>query len=328
MNFSIIVITFNRKNQLEACLKSIFEQEINYSFEVIIVHNGEPMDDGCLRERATRERRFSIEACSPSAARNRALLEAKGDYVLFLDDDCVLPSDYFLNVDFSSGWDVLGGPDQTPRDASATERLIGKVLESPFCMGPTFRRHTRSLEGLKRNATESDLILCNMWFKRGIFSEEGHCFKEDLYRCEENFLLKELKLKGKVMFYDPDLYVFHSRKKSFKSLALTMKKSGECRVRNYLKLFSKQEVIYFFPLLCVGFLLFSSWNSLLFSLVSYSATVFFYGMLRSKTYHLGFVFLHFLILSAYALGVFQQLLASLVQALRKKPENNVFLSSN
>ena len=62
----------------------------------------------------------------PSTMRNDGMKKAKGDFVVILDDDAILPFDYLIQIEsfFSQHKvDVVGGPQLTPKKDS----WFGKV---------------------------------------------------------------------------------------------------------------------------------------------------------------------------------------------------------
>ncbi|MBC7713609.1 MAG: glycosyltransferase [Rhizobacter sp.] len=310
MKFSIIIVTYNRKNELEACLASIAAQRFSLPFETIVIYNGENSYVERMRTLYPAHCCYMIKASTPAHARNVGISKANGEYLFFLDDDCFLPPNYFSAIDFSSDWEVLGGPDRTPPVASSLQRLIGLAISSPFCMGLTFKRHSSFSKFVNHHSNESELILCNLWIKKDIFINEGHTFEESLFRNEENYLLKELKLQQKKIFYNPQMFVYHSRKTTLEKLAQSVLKSGESRIQNYLKMPLRNELIYFCPLLFN--LLFLIWIFNPFSIlkhlfIGYIITTYIFGIFRLKTFHPGFIGLHFFILFFYSFGLVREL---------------------
>lgn len=91
--FSIIVPVYNSSHTLERCLESVLRQDF-HDYEVICVDDGSSDSSwnvlGDYVSRDSRIRRFAQSNSGPSAARNKGLQEALGEYVLFLDSD-----DYF-----------------------------------------------------------------------------------------------------------------------------------------------------------------------------------------------------------------------------------------
>lgn len=90
--FSIIIPTYNRRESLRRCLDSLASQDGDTTFEVIIVDDGST--DGTLEMLAQSSfpyplSVYTIEHAGPAAARNRGVAEARGDYLLFIDDDVI-----------------------------------------------------------------------------------------------------------------------------------------------------------------------------------------------------------------------------------------------
>ena len=305
MKFSIVIVTYNRKKELELCLDSIKQQQCPHAYEVIVIFNGELSYFEKTKAAYPGFKCFYMPSSSPSAARNYGLTKAMGDYFFFLDDDCILPADYLKRISFHD-WDVLGGPDQTSPDSSEFQKTLGQVLASPLCMGQTRFRHQIDPNKSIIESDESKLILCNLWMSAHIFREEGHRFDTELFRNEENFLLKKLKLENKIIKYDPSLFVFHSRRNTWSLLANAVMKSGECRVLNFAKLPVMAECKYFLPLI-FNLLLFT-WifnlsSKLGFFFIIYILAVVLSGLIKYRSMHWRFLVMHFFILFMYSLGL-------------------------
>ena len=330
MKFSIIILTYNRYKELTACLDSIVKNSFAGQFEVIVIFNG----DRSYLERCTQNYpKFSfhyIQKSTPAWARNFGVTKASGEYLFFLDDDCTLPIDYFSKVDFEKNWDVLGGPDQTPLNSSPFQKLTGEVLSSPLCTGPTFKRHTKSGKYLA-NSSERELILCNLWFKASLFKSENFQFNTQLFRNEENFLLKELKSKGKIIHYNPEMFVYRHRRGNLEGLGAAIVKSGECRVLNFLSQPSKKEVIYFLPFLGLLAFLWTAFHPqsvLLFLFATYALTVILYRAIFYSSFSLKNLFMHFFILGSYSIGLCKGLWKYLPIFYSNFKENRSFINES
>lgn len=101
MNISALIPTYNRRTQVLRAIQSVLSQTVPVG-EIIVVDDGST--DGTVE--AIRERYglsvsvFRQENAGVSAARNRAIREARGEWVAFLDsDDEWLPSKIERQVD-------------------------------------------------------------------------------------------------------------------------------------------------------------------------------------------------------------------------------------
>ena len=87
---SVIVPTYNRKNHLKYSIQSVFNQSLT-PYEIIIVDDGS--NDGTdayiknLQEKHQNIKYFYQKNSGSSAARNRGIIESKGNIIAFLDSD-------------------------------------------------------------------------------------------------------------------------------------------------------------------------------------------------------------------------------------------------
>lgn len=157
--FSIIMAAYNATATIREALASAQAQTMR-DFELIIVDDGSTDGTGAVvAEYAARDPRIRVisqENAGANAARNRALGEARGRYVTFLDtDDLKLPrylecavtafeSEPDAGIAYSDSWilddrtrriyrrgyiESQRGPDPPPRD---TESLIAALVEDCF----------------------------------------------------------------------------------------------------------------------------------------------------------------------------------------------------
>ncbi len=100
MVVTVVVPTYRRPRPLRACLEALAEQTFPEPWEVVVVDDGspEPPEPDVERLVADRGWRLVRQAnAGPSAARNRGVQEARGEFVAFTDDDC-LPDPTWLQV--------------------------------------------------------------------------------------------------------------------------------------------------------------------------------------------------------------------------------------
>ena len=143
----------------------------------------------------------------PSRQRNVAAREARGDVLLFLDDDS-RPSagliDTYLKA-FRREPDVaaIGGP-AVYSARGLWGRLGAAVLSEPLVTGRSASRY--SARGPSRRSDERELILANLAVRRSAFEAAGG-FEESLYPNEENLLLDRLRDRGELVRYEPSAVV-------------------------------------------------------------------------------------------------------------------------
>ncbi len=168
---------------------------------------------------------------NPSLQRNLGVEACKTELVHFLDDDSVVNPGSLKEL--SSHFEdprtaVAGGPNLVPPNAISFEKTVNAVLAS--WMGSFKVRYRYAAIGSVREATEKELILCNMMVRRETFLKEGG-FRVDLYPNEENEFLNRLLHKGYRMVYDPRGVVFRSRRKSLEAFCWQAFRYGRGRAR-------------------------------------------------------------------------------------------------
>ncbi len=101
--FSVVIPTRNRAAAVDRCLTALAEQDVTPAdFEVIVVDDGSEisLEEIAARHSGLLNLRYLRQAPhSPARARNWGLREASGDYVIFLDDDCIPQSGWLRAFD-------------------------------------------------------------------------------------------------------------------------------------------------------------------------------------------------------------------------------------
>src|SRR5690606_33579080 len=112
---SVIIPTYGRPTFLKRAIDSARESEDSSLVEVVVVPNGPDESWRRVAEQfkdAENVRFLPIATAHANAARNYGLLNAKGSYVRFLDDDDYLfPSAAHIQVEYleKTGADVCSG---------------------------------------------------------------------------------------------------------------------------------------------------------------------------------------------------------------------------
>src|SRR5690606_4088240 len=100
--------------------------------------------------------------------------------------------------------DVLGGPNVTPPESGFSERVYGAVMCSPLIAPKIYRRYSAGRRAFRLNATDDELILCNLAVRREGVPPTAR-FRARLSSNEENLFLNECARNRCVIGWDPDI---------------------------------------------------------------------------------------------------------------------------
>lgn len=169
----------------------------------------------------------------PSVQRNVALRAARGEWIYFLDDDALPPTNNLRRAEkflFNPAVAMVGGPNVCPPGAPLLEQVFAVVLASWLAFGPSRARYTPV--GRERDTGEKELILCNTLARRDALLELGG-FNEALYPNEENALMDELQKRGLRLVYDPNFFVHRRPRRSLKSFLKMLRTYGRGRAEQF-----------------------------------------------------------------------------------------------
>lgn len=224
---SICILAGHGPETLAECLDSLRAQEDAPPFELIVGGRHSAAALAVIAERFPEAEICEHNPGHPGSARNALIARARGELLLFLDDDVTVSSDLLRRLadvavehhDVS----VFGGPNETPPTKSSDFQFIqGAVLSSIVGSGPVSRRYGARQPGL---ADERWFTLCNLAVRRAVMLP----FIDDLVCAEENALLAQLRAAGRSMRYEPTLRAFHRRRPTWLGFARQMLKYGQGR---------------------------------------------------------------------------------------------------
>ena len=99
--YSIVVPVYNRPDEVEELLESLTRQELK-NFDVVIVEDGSsiPCKEICDKYSGQLEIHYYDKPNEgPGQSRNYGVDRARGEYVIILDSDVVLPEGYLKSID-------------------------------------------------------------------------------------------------------------------------------------------------------------------------------------------------------------------------------------
>lgn len=141
MNFSFIIPVYNRPDEVEELLQSLSMQNYNRDFEIVIVEDGSSIScdevANAYRDKLNISYYFK-ENSGPGDSRNFGMRNAKGDYFLILDSDCILPPNYLEEAEKALAEnyaDCFGGPDNALDSFTDIQKAINFSMTSFLTTG-------------------------------------------------------------------------------------------------------------------------------------------------------------------------------------------------
>ena len=211
---------------LDAVLACLAAQQGAPPFEVLVGSDGDAGVRAVVHGRFPAARVCEMGRGLPGAARNVLVEQARGDLLLFLDDDITFEPDLLARYARLAAdrpeVGVFGGPNDTPPSSTGFQFVQGAVLASMVGSGPVRRRYGAHPAG---TAGDQAFILCNLAVRRNVMVR----FPDDFLCDEENALLSDLRRHDVVMYYAPELAVYHERRPTPRGFAQQMHKYGRGR---------------------------------------------------------------------------------------------------
>jgi glycosyltransferase involved in cell wall biosynthesis len=241
IRLSVVVCTYNRADLLKDCLESLYGQSAGESdYEVIVVdNNSTDRTEEVTRGFSGRHSncRYVLETTvGLSHARNRGYIEARGEYVAYIDDDARAYKDWVESI--------IGFTRRRPEVPAFGGPYNGfNLTELPGWYKASYG--SWSLGNQERPITDREWINgMNMAFNRSVLMELGG-FNTALGMSgskvsygEETNLVVRIRATGRQVFYLPDMVVDHLIPEYKMSLAWMLKS-------NYINGFTALETFGF-----------------------------------------------------------------------------------
>ena len=195
---SVVVATYNRADVLRENLQSVLNQDFD-AYEAVYVDDGSTDDTPLALEEfraihPERLRVLRVENGGQGLARNAGVNEARGELLLFTDDDVTVPPDWISRM-------------LTAYEAHGCDALCGGF--EPLSMDTRVERylHYRMQIGFgKKPRLIAVAPMMNFLVPRALFDETGGFIAEPI---EDWVLCRELRSRGRTIFYDPSVAVTH-----------------------------------------------------------------------------------------------------------------------
>ena len=243
MKYSIIVPVFNRPDEVDELLESLLSQE-EKDFEVVIVEDGSqiPCKEVCDKYADRLNLHYySKDNSGPGQSRNYGAERAKGEYLLILDSDVVLPKGYIRAVSEElerEPADAFGGPDCAHDSFADTQKAISYSMTSFFTTG--------GIRGGKKKLDKFYPRSFNMGIRRDVYQELGG-FSKMRFGEDIDFSIRIFKA-GKRCRLFPEAWVWHKRRTDFRKFWKQVYNSGIARINLYKKYPDSLKLVHLLPM--------------------------------------------------------------------------------
>ena len=207
MYYSIIVPFYNRPDEVDELLESLTRQTFK-QFEVIIVEDGSKNDCRSVVEKysSTLDIHYYYKDNSgPGQSRNYGAKRSKGDYLIVLDSDVVLPEGYLQAVEDelkANPCDAFGGPDSAHSSFTDVQKAISYSMTSFFTTG--------GIRGGKKKLDKFYPRSFNMGIRRDVYQQLGG-FSKMRFGEDIDFSIRIFKAGCSCRLF-PEAWVWHKRR--------------------------------------------------------------------------------------------------------------------
>lgn len=243
MNYSIIVPVYNRPDEVDELLESLTRQTFK-QFEVIIVEDGSKNDCRSVVEKysgALDIHYYYKDNSGPGQSRNYGAGRAKGDYLIVLDSDVVLPEGYLQAVEDelkANPCDAFGGPDSAHPSFTDVQKAISYSMTSFFTTG--------GIRGGKKKLDKFYPRSFNMGIRRDVYQQLGG-FSKMRFGEDIDFSIRIFKAGCSCRLF-PEAWVWHKRRTDMRKFFRQVYNSGIARINLHKRHPGSMKLVHLLPM--------------------------------------------------------------------------------
>jgi GT2 family glycosyltransferase len=258
---TFIVPVFNRPGELRELLESMAHQS-DRRFELVVVEDGSTIPSkSVVSEFAEKIDITYLEKVNtgPGPSRNYGCTHSSGEFFVFVDSDCVLPTHYVaevLNNLERAPADAFGGPDSASSDFTSLQKAINHSMTSFLTTG--------GIRGGSERITKFMPRSFNMGMSRTVFDRTGGFpevrFAPAKAAGEDLDLSYSMFEMGFNVRRIPTAFVWHKRRTNWTQFVRQVYNFGFARITvakrhpGALKLLHAAPALYTIGLIAIGFL--------------------------------------------------------------------------
>lgn len=240
--YSIIVPVYNRPDEMAELLESLACQNLK-DFEVLVMEDDSPVkSEKLVQEYSDRLdiRYFFLPGTDRSFRRNYGMKEARGEYFILFDSDCIIPPGYLDAVESAlkgNPADCFGGPDNADDSFNEMQKAVNYSMTSFFTTG--------GIRGGAKQMEKYNPRSFNMGISRKAFEITGgfrSMIGEDI-----DFSLRVREAGMETKLYR-DAFVFHKRRVNLAKFYRQVNTFGKSRIVLTKTHPGSLKIVHLFPL--------------------------------------------------------------------------------
>ena len=242
--YSVIIPVYNRPDEVDELLQSLTAQTFK-DFEVLVVEDGStvPCREVTDRYREQLDVHYYEKANSgPGQTRNYGAERSRGEYLIILDSDCLLPPGYFEAVERelrTNPADAFGGSDRAHESFTDIQKAINYSMTSFFTTG--------GIRGGRKKMDKFYPRSFNMGVRREVYAALGG-FSRMRFGEDIDFSIRIFRGGYRCRLF-PDAWVYHKRRTDLKKFFKQVHNSGIARINLYKKYPDSLKLVHLLPAL-------------------------------------------------------------------------------
>ncbi len=242
MRYSVIIPVYNRPDEVDELLQSLTVQRFK-DFEVVVVEDGSSISCREVTERYGNRlniRYFEKPNSGPGQTRNYGAERSRGEYLIILDSDVILPEGYFDAVEEElkrRPADAFGGPDRAHESFTDMQKAINYSMTSFFTTG--------GIRGGKKKMDKFYPRSFNMGVRREVYEALGG-FSKMRFGEDIDFSIRIFQ-GGYACRLFPGAWVYHKRRTDLKKFFKQVHNSGIARINLYKKYPDSLKLVHLLP---------------------------------------------------------------------------------
>lgn len=242
MTFSVVIPVYNRPQEVSELLESLLHQKY-VDFEVIVVEDGSSISSKAVVDSFAGRldiHYYEKPNSGPGQSRNYGAAHSKGDYLIVLDSDVIVPPGYFEAICKelrTHKADLFGGPDRADESFTPMQKAINYSMTSFFTTG--------GIRGGNKKMDKFYPRSFNMGVRRDVYDALGG-FSKMRFGEDVDFSIRAFQ-NGYTGRLFPDAWVYHKRRTDLKKFFKQVYNSGIARINLYKKYPDSLKLVHLLP---------------------------------------------------------------------------------